>query len=494
MTLSELSIRKPVFAWMLMFGIILFGILGFRNLGINENPDVDYPNISIRYSYEGATPAVIEKDILEPVEDVLTSMQGIKEITSQARRGNGRINVRFNLDKDIDFALQEVQTLIGRAQRSLPGAVDPPTVTKSNADDSPIMYLALKTTNLSMREMMILFRDKVQDRFSTVEGISEIRAFGFHDPMMRVDLLIKELDKYELTPIDVFNSIQAGHLELPAGKFDKGDNESTARVLGEISSRDEFANLPITKRGGGPNYIPLKISDISEVYEGIENIQRVSRADKEFALGIAVVKQRGVNAVATADRVIERLAEVNKSLPKGTDLSVNFNGTQFVKDSVDELVFTLFLSAFLTSIVCWFFLKSFSATSNILLAIPTAIIGTFFFMNLFGFTLNTFSLLGLTLAIGIVVDDAIVMLENIVRNQELGKDKVRAAYIGAKEITFAVIATTLTLIAIFSPITLMEGIEGKFFFEFAVTLCVAVSLSSLGPNIDPNEVFPIFKP
>ncbi|MDH5581988.1 MAG: efflux RND transporter permease subunit, partial [Bdellovibrionales bacterium] len=383
------------------------------------------------------------------------------------------------IDRDIDFALQEVQTLIGRAQRFLPGVVEPPTVTKSNADDRPIMYLSLKTKSLSMRELMILFRDRIRDRLSTVDGVAEVRAFGFHEPMMRIDLLNQKLKKYDLTALDVLESVNRGHLELAAGKFDKGDHESLARFIGEATETNQFKNLPITRRGGGPNYIPIKIEDVAEVYEGIENLKRISRADKVFALGIAIVKQRGVNAVETADSVIEKLEVINKVLPEGTDISVNFNGTQFIKDSVNELLFTIILSALLTSLVCWLFLKTFSATINILLAIPTAVIGTFAFMNLFGFTLNTFSLLGITLAIGIVVDDAIVMLENIVRHREMGKQKIQAAFVGSKEITFAVIATTLALIAIFAPITLMPGIEGKFFFEFAVTLCIAVSLSSL---------------
>lgn len=479
MRLPELSIRNPVFAWMLMLAIILFGLLGFNKLGVNENPDVDYPTVSVRYNYEGATPEVIEKDILEPVENVLVSMQGIRNLTSSANRGNGRITLEFDINRNIDFALQEVQTLIGRAQRFLPGVVEPPTVTKSNADDRPIMYLSLKTKTLNMREIMILFRDRIRDRLSTVDGVAEVRAFGFHEPMMRIDLLNEQLKKYDLTALDVLQSVKKGHLELAAGKFEKADSESLARFIGEATKTQEFKDLPITSRGGGPNYISIKIDDVAEVYEGIENLKRISRADKVFALGIAIVKQRGVNAVKTADSVIEKIKVINKSLPQDTDLSVNFNGTQFVKDSVNELIFTLLLSALLTSLVCWLFLKTFSATTNILLAIPTAVIGTFAFMNLFGFTLNTFSLLGITLAVGIVVDDAIVMLENIVRHREMGKGKINAAFVGSKEITFAVIATTLALIAIFAPITLMPGIEGKFFFEFAVTLCIAVSLSSL---------------
>ena len=479
MSLSEISIKNPVFAWMLMVAMLLFGILGFNQLGINENPDVDYPTITVSYIYDGATPAVIEKDILEAAESVLVSMQGIRNLSSTANRGNGTITLEFELDKNVDFALQEVQTLLGRAQRELPGVVEPPVVTKSNAADDPIMYLSLFTEKLSKREVMILFRDVIRDQMSTIDGVAEVRAFGYHEPLMRIDLDVEKLKKYQLTPNDIFNSIQREHLELPAGKFEKGDNERLIRIMGEATNREEFQNMVISRRGGGPNFVPLQIKDVANVYEGIENLRRISRYNGTFAVGMAVQKQRGANAVATADRVLAKLEVLNKNLPKGVSIRPNFDRTQFIRASVDELVLNLLLSALLTSLVCWLFLKSFSATVNIILAIPTAIIGAFAFMYMFGFTLNTFSLLGLSLAIGIVVDDAIVMLENIVRFAGKGFNKLKASLLGSKEITFAVVATTLALVAIFAPITLMKGIEGKFFFEFAVTLCIAVSLSSI---------------
>jgi len=478
-TLSDFSIKRPVFAWILMFGLIFFGLLSFTKMGINENPDVDFPTINIRYSYEGATPAVIEKDVVEPVESVLVSMQGIRNITSSIQRGGGRITLEFELDKDINFALQEVNTLIGRAQRLLPENIDPPVVTKSNTEDRPIMYVALSSEHLEMRELMLLFRDRIRDRLSTVEGVAEIRAFGYHEPMLRIDLDSEKLKKYQLTAIDVVESIRREHQELPAGKLEYGDSEDLIRIMGELTQVSEFRNIVISRRGGSPNYQPLKLKDVANVYEGLENIRRISRVDGIQALGIAIQKQRGVNSVATGERVKERIEEINRDLQAGSRLSVNFDRTQFVKESVNELIFTVILSALLTALVCWFFIGSFAASVNVLLAIPTAIIGTFIFINLFGFTLNTFSLLGLALAIGIVVDDAIVMLENIIRYMQMGYDRVNAAYKGAREITFAVIATSVALIALFIPIAFMKGIEGRFFFEFAVTISVAVALSSL---------------
>tara|TARA_B100001248_G_scaffold261335_2_gene252184 strand:+ start:11143 stop:14217 length:3075 start_codon:yes stop_codon:yes gene_type:complete len=479
MSLSDISIKRPVFAWILMFGLIFFGVLSFLQMGINENPDVDFPAIRISYGYEGATPAVIEKDVIEPVESVLVSMEGIRFMTSTAERGSASIQLEFEIDRDIDFALQEVQTLLGRAQRQLPDNLDPPVVTKNNAADDPIMYLNLRTEALGDRELMILFRDQIRDRLSTVEGVAEVRAFGYHEPMLRVNLDAEALAKYQLTASDIVESIRREHKELPAGRLELGDEEDTIRIMGEATELKDFQDMVISRRGGAPNFAPLRLKDVAQIYEGVENTRRISRLNGQKALGMAIQKQRGINAAATADLVKERIAEINQELPDGTVLGVNFDRTQFIRESVNELVFTLILSALLTSLVCWIFLGSWSATINILLAIPTAIIGTFIFINFLGFTLNTFSLLGLALAIGVVVDDAVIMLENIVRYMQLGWDRINAAFKGSREITFAVIATTLALVSIFVPITFMQGIEGKFFFEFAITISIAVALSSL---------------
>lgn len=479
MTLSQISIQRPVFAWILMFGLIFFGVLSFNQMGINENPDVDFPTIRVNYSYPGATPAVVEKDVIEPVESVLVSIEGIRNLSSTADRGSASVQVEFEVNRDIDFALQEVQTLLGRAQRELPDSIDPPVVTKSNAADEPIMYLNITTDSLTDRELMILFRDQIRDRISTVEGVAEIRAFGYHEPMLRVDLDAKKLSDYQLTANDIIQSIQSEHKELPAGRLELGESEDTLRIMGEASKLEEFQNMVISRRGGAPNFASIRLKDVATLYLGVENTRRISRLNGQKAMGMAVQKQRGVNAAATADRVKERLKTINTSLPQGTVMGVNFDRTQFIRESVDELVFTLLLSALLTSLICWMFLGSWSATINILLAIPTAIIGTFIFINWFGFTLNTFSLLGLALAIGVVVDDAIIMLENIVRYFQMGWDRVNAAFKGSREITFAVIATTAALVSIFVPITFLNTLEGKFFFEFAVTISVAVILSSL---------------
>lgn len=479
MSLSRLSIQRPVFAWILMFALIFFGFLAFRSMGINDNPDVDFPRIQVSYVYDGATPEVVEKDIIETVENVLVSIEGIRYIDSIADRGSATLQIEFELNRNIDFALQEVQTLLGRAQRELPGSIDPPVVTKTNAADEPLMYLNVRSEKLTDRELMIVYRDIIRDRLSTIEGVAETRAFGYHEPLLRIDLDAQKLQKYQLTANDVVTSIQLEHRELPAGRLEYQDSEKTLRIMGEAQKVEEFKNMVISRRGGSPNFIDIRLKDVAKVYEGLENIRRTSRFKGVRALGIAVQKQNGVNSVATADRVKTRLDQINRDLPEGTILAVNFDRTKFIRESVDELVFTLLLSAILTSLICWIFLGSWAATFNILLAIPTAIIGTFIFIYLLGFTLNTFSLLGLALAIGVVVDDAIIMLENIVRYMQMGWNRVNASFKGSKEITFAVLATTVALVSIFIPIGFMNSIEGRFFLEFSLTLSIAVALSSL---------------
>lgn len=479
MWLSDLSIKRPVFAWVLMFSLLFFGGMAFFGLGINENPDVEFPTVSIRYNYTGATPSVVEKDVIEPVESILVTMQGIRLMTSEAQRDTAQIRLEFDLSQNIDFALQEINTLLSRAQKDLPDSIDPPVVTKSNADDDPILYTSLVSETLSFRELMVLFRDRIRDRISTVDGVAEVRAFGYHEPLLRIDLDAEKLEQYRLTSEDVVASIGREHRELPAGRFETTDQERLLRMMGEAQQVSEFKKMVISRRGGAPNYQRIELQDVAKIYEGTENIRRYSRVNGKPAMGMAIQKQRGVNAVATVEKVKERIAQINKELPEKTQINLTFDTTRFIKESIQELLFTLILSAILTSIVCWVFIGSTSASINVLLAIPTAVVGSFIFLYLFGFTLNTFTVLALALAIGIVVDDAIVMLENIIRYVRLGYDRAEAAVLGSREISFAVIATTIALISIFIPITFLDGLEGRFFFEFAVAISVAVGLSSI---------------
>lgn len=462
---------------MLMAGLLIFGWISFQRMGVSQLPNVDFPIVSVNASLEGAAPQVIELDVVDPIEGALTSVQGIRSMSSTSRTGSANITVEFGLDKDIDVAVQEIQSALARAQRNLPKEMDPPTVRKSNPEDQPILWIGLSSSTMSQRELMALVRDRIQDRFTTVEGVGEVFLGGYRAPNLRVWLDREQLTRYQLTAADVIATIQREHSELPGGRIELPEQEFNVRTLGEAPTVTEFEKITISRRGGALNYLPIPLKDVAKIEEGTEDVRSISRSAGIPAVGLGIRKQPGANAVKVAHAVKERMEEVKKTLPEGMDMGVRFDTTVFIEEAIGELNFTLLFSALLTAIVCWIFLGSWSATLNVILAIPTSIVGSFIVLGALGFTLNTFTLLGLSLAIGIVVDDAIMVLENIVRHRELGKDRRSAALIGATEITLAAMAATVAIIAIFLPVAFMEGIIGKYFLEFGITLSVAVALS-----------------
>lgn len=479
MNLSELSIRKPVFAWMLMAALIIFGGICFKRMGVSQLPDVDFPVVSVNLSLDGAAPEIMEVDVVDPIEDALMSIQGISSISSSSKTGSAAITLEFELNKNIDVAVQEVQTILGQVSKSLPKELDPPAIKKTNPEDQPILWLAVSSNKLDQRELMTLVRDQIKDRFSTISGVGEVTLGGYVDPALRVWLSSKKLNQYFLTVSDVISTIQAEHREQPSGRIEAPEKELNIRTMGEAPSPEEFAKLAINKRGGTPNFAPITIGDIAKIEDGLSDIRRKSRSNGLSAIGLGIKKQRGANAVEVGNLVKAKMAELKSTLPPGVDIGIRSDSTEFIQDSIQELIFTLILSAALTAVICWLFLGSWSATLNVIMAIPTSVIGSFMALYALGFTLNTFTLLGLSLAIGIVVDDAIMVLENIVRHKEEGKKRRQAALDGSLEITFAALAATVAIIAIFLPVAFMKGIIGKFFFQFGVTLSVAVALSLL---------------
>ncbi|MFA5139221.1 MAG: efflux RND transporter permease subunit [Elusimicrobiota bacterium] len=479
MSISDVSIKNPVFAWMLMFGLMLFGAIGFSRMGVSLMPDVDFPVLSVSLTWEGAAPEIMETEVVDRVEDALTSVEGVREISSNSRQGSASVTVEFELNRDIDVAMQEVQAKLAEVQRRLPRDMDPPTVSKSNPEDQPIVWLTV-SGEMPILDMMTFVQDRLRQRFQTVPGVGEVFLGGLTDRNLRVWLDAAKMEAKQITAEDVLAAIGREHIEIPGGRIDdRPDKEFNIRTLGEFSSAEKFQDLLITQRGGQPIHIPIKLREIARVEDGLADVRRVARVNGERAIGLGIRKQRGANAVAVAREVLARKAEVEKTLPKGLSIGIRFDSTKFIKDAVHEMNFSLILSALLTSLVCYLFLGSWSSTFNILMAIPTSILGTFIVTYFLGFTLNSFSLLGLTLAIGIVVDDAIMVLENIVRHREAGLDKVAASSVGAREISFAALAATISVLAIFIPVVFMKGVIGKYFFQFGVTISVAVVLSLL---------------
>ncbi|MHB0971773.1 MAG: efflux RND transporter permease subunit [Thermoanaerobaculia bacterium] len=472
MSLTEACIKKPVFAWMLMAATVVFGAVAASRIGISQFPDVDFPNITVSVGYEGAAPEVVEHDIIEPLEESVMQVEGIRNISSVSRQGSGSVTIELDLKRDVDLALQDVQTRVAQAQRSLPRDVDPPIVSKSNPEDQPIMWIGLSGP-YSQQVLSDYARYHVRERIQSVPGVGEVQAGGSLDRNIRIWVDADKLDEKGLTVFDVMTALQREHVELPAGRLETPGREINVRVLGEAFDLEELRSIVVREVSGAPVYI----ADVALVEDGFEDIRRFSRVNGMPAQGLGIRKQRGANAVAVAAGIKEAMAEIQKTLPEGMELAINFDSTKFIEESVHEIEFELFLSVLLTALVCWLFLGSLSSTLNVILAIPMSLLGTVATIYFLGFTLNTFTLLGLALAVGIVVDDAIMVMENIYRHGEMGKPRVQAAREGTAEITFAAFAATLAVVAIFSPVIFMGGVIGKFFLQFGVTLCVAILLS-----------------
>ncbi|MCX5782274.1 MAG: efflux RND transporter permease subunit [Elusimicrobia bacterium] len=479
MSLSDNSIKNPVFAWMLFIGIVVFGLIAFMRLGVSQLPDVDFPVLSVSTTWEGAAPEVIETEVVDPMEDGIMGIQGVQEVMSTCRQGSADITIQFDLSKDIDVALQEVQSNLARVQRTLPRDIDPPIIRKSNPEDQPIIWLTL-SGDRPLKFLMQYINDYLKNQFTTVPGVGEVMLGGYVNPSLRVWMNADKMARNELTVEDVVSAIQTEHAEVPAGYIDTGKNEVNVRVMGEAATTEEFSSIVIPGRqGSGALWRKFTIGNVATVEDGLDNIRRISRTMDTTAVGLGIKKQRGTNAVEVAAAVKKRMAQIQKYLPEGLKLKIRFDTTTFVSDSIHDMTFVMILSVILTSLVCWLFLGSFSSALNVFLTIPMSICGTLFVIYIFGFTLNTFTLLGLSLVIGIVVDDAIMMLENIARHREEGENKIHAAVTGSREITFAAIAASVAILAIFIPVIFMQGVIGKYFLQFGITISVAVAISLL---------------
>jgi HAE1 family hydrophobic/amphiphilic exporter-1 len=467
---------------MLMAAIILFGSISFVRLGISQLPDVDMPMVSVSISWPGAAPEVVESQVIDPLEDAIMEIDGIQNVNSTAQQSSGSISIELGLDRDIDEAMQEVQNKINQTRNILPVDLVPPTVRKMNPEDNPFMWIALTSDTADDKpiDLMIYARNVLFDQFASISGVANIALGGYVEPALRVWADVHKMERLNLTSDDLLQAIRDGHVENPVGVVSNDTHEHNVRLMGEAASPEEFGQITINSRAGlGANYRLTKLNEIGSVEEGLGDVRKIARFNKKRTVGLGILKQHGSNMVEVGERVRKKIAEISAFLPPNYHLNIRTDTTRFVKQAVDQLIFTLGLSALLTSLVCFLFLGSWSATMNVLMAIPTSIIGSFTAIYFLHFTLNTFSLLGLSLAIGIVVDDAIMILENIVRHREMGQGQKEAALNGTNEITFAALAATIAVIAIFLPVVFMQGVIGKFLLQFGITVTVAVMLSLL---------------
>jgi hydrophobe/amphiphile efflux-1 (HAE1) family protein len=472
MKITEVCVKKPVLAWMMMAATIVFGIVAGTRIGISQFPDVDFPTISVNISWSGAAPEVVENDIVEPLEEALVQVEGIKTISSSSRQGGASVTVEMELSRNVDLALQDVQAKVSQAQRSLPRDVDPPTISKSNPEDQPIMMLSLVGA-VPAQVLTDYIQYSLKEKLQTIPGMGEISLMGVQDRNVRVWLDATKLDEKGLTVRDVISALQREHVELPAGRLETQGREVNVRVLGEAIDLETLRKIVVREANGSPIYI----GDVSLVEDGFDDTRRLARVNGTPAQGLSIKKQRGSNAVALARQVRAALAEFQKTLPEGIRTNIVYDSTKFIEESVKEIEFEILLSVLLTAFVCWLFLGSFSSTLNVILAIPMSLLGTVAIIYFLGFTFNTFTLLAMALAVGIVVDDAIMVMENIFRHREGGQGLVQAALGGTQEIAFAALAATLAVVAIFIPVVFVKGIIGRFFLQFGITLCLAVLLS-----------------
>ncbi len=483
MTLSDTSIKHPTFALMLMIGLIVFGLIGFHRMGISQLPDVDFPVVTITVTWEDAAPEIMETQVADVIEDAVMSVEGVKDVYSTSSMGQTQITVEFDLSRNIDVAAEDVQSHIAQAQKNLPPQIDPPIIQKVNPEDQPIMWMILKAkpgAKVSLTDLSRYVNEHLKDEIAMVPGVGNINLGGYIDPNLRVWLNADEMEAHHITVEDVLDAITNEHADVPAGYIDDGPKEYNVRVYGEASSPRQFSRLLIPDRvHTTASYRDFHFSDVATIEDGLNDVRRISRAMGDTAVGMGIIKQRGTNAVAVADAVKKRIAELQHTLPRGMMIELVFDSSQFIKESVRALEGELLRSVLFTSLVCLLFLGSLSATVSVLLTIPTAILGTFIVLYFSGFTINSFTMLGLSLVIGIIVDDAIMVLENIVRYREEGFSQVRAALVGSREIASAAVTASVAILAIFIPVIFMQGIVGKFFFQFGVTISVAVMISLL---------------
>ncbi len=477
MNFIDLSIRRPVFAWVLMFSLIVFGAICANRLGVSQMPDVNFPIVSISIPYPGAAPELIESEILDFVEERLLSIEGIKEMKSSAQQGSGSIRLEFDINRNVDVVLQEVQTAISRLR--FPTAVEPPTIRKQNPEEDPILIVSIYGGK-DFKEMTSWIDNFLLNQLQFLPGIGEVSIAGFSERNLRIWIDKSKLENSYLTVQDIVDALSSEHIESTAGQFTQDKRELRVRWLGEAMDLESIRNLRILKRGGQRIYeSAIRIKDVAVVEDGLSDIRRLARVDGKPAVGIMIKKQRGTNEVDISKAVMKKLDSLKDRFPEGYQHRAIVDFTKSTESTVHLTIEKLIVAAIVTIFICFLFLGSIPSAINILFSIPTSILGTGLIIYFSGFTLNLFTLLALTLAISIVVDDAIMLLENIVRHYRMGKKPKRAASDGAKEVLPAAIAATLAVIAVFLPVVFMDGIIGKFFFQFGITLSAAVSLSLL---------------
>ena len=473
MFLSDVSIKRPVFATMMMVALVVLGIVSYRRLAIDEYPDVTYPTISVQTSYPGASPEVMMRQVSKPLEEALNTVQGIKEINSSSYEGGSQVRLSFNLGVDIGVAQQDVQAKVARIRRSLPPNIEDPIIQHFDPNDSPIMSLALQSSERPLREITDLADQVVTPRLEAIPGVGGVNIVGGNRRQIKVQLDPVAMHAYNVSPVQVMQALQRENQEVPAGRVQGATIEQLVRITGRIVDPKAFADIAVSVRNG----VPIRLGDVGAVIDGSEERRTAAEIDGSPSVTVDVLKIAESNTVAVADSVRVAVRDLERVLPQDVKVTVRRDDSERIRESLADVQNSIVLGALLTIAIIYLFLNSWRSTVITGLTLPVSIISAFFVMWLFGFTVNTMTLLALSLAIGLLIDDAIVVRENIVRHVEMGKDHYRAAKEGTDEIGLAVAATTLAVVAVFFPVAFMGGMIGKIFFQFGVTVAFAVLVS-----------------
>ena len=474
MSLSSVCIRRPVLTIVMSCLVALFGIIGFTRLGVREYPNVDPAVISVNTLYTGANADVIESQITERLEDAISSVPGIRTINSTSRDGRSAITIEFGLETDLETAANDVRDKVAGAVGNLPTDADPPVVSKADADATPIIVMNISSNSHNLLQLSDIANKVFKERLQTIPGVSEVRIFGEKRYSMRLWMDPRKLAAYRLTPLDVRNALNADNIELPAGRIEGNDVELTVRMLSRLEMPEEFNNLIIREQNGQI----IRFRDIGSAELGPENERQASRGLAGPRVAVAVVPQPGSNHIAIADEFFRRVEQIKKELSEDMDLSIGFDTTRYIRTSIAEVEESIMLAFGLVVLIIFLFLRDWRTTVIPVFAIPISLIGAFFIMYLADFSINVLTLLGLVLAIGLVVDDAIVMLENIYSKIENGMNPIEAGLKGSQEVFFAVVSTTVALITVFMPIIFLQGLTGRLFKEFGIVIGGSVVISA----------------
>lgn len=471
--LSAIAVRRPIFTLMVMLGLIVLGIFSYRKLSIDQFPNVDIPVVMVQTVYPGASAETVEREVTERMEQAFNPVEGVDRITSISLEGVSQVIVELELSRSADLGAQDIRSKIEAIRRDLPEDIDPPVVQKFDPADQPIISIALSSESMPLSQLTSMADEDIRRALESVRGVGEVRLAGGLERAIRVYLRPDRLQSLGVSVPEVMGALQAQNLEVPAGRLERGATETLVRVTGRITDPDQFRDIIVANRGGAP----IRLGDVADVEQGTEEERSLALVNGRRAVSLDILKISGSNTVEVADGVGAALEEIRATLPAGTELQVVRDNSVTIRSSVSDVIHELLIGALLTVVIVMLFLNDWKATVITSLALPVSVISSFILMNALGFTLNVLTLMALALSIGILIDDAIVVIENIVRHREMGKGHRAAALTGTSEIQLAVMATTLAIVAVFVPVAFMGGIVGRFFFQFGLTVAWAVLVS-----------------